>query len=112
MTDATAFASAMRETGFVDQGRTRRGGRQWSLEWNRHLTFDVHEFENGIVFTWSFDLGEFFLERDMQIGAGETSFQELYPRKDVKLAHDEQAVRAEISRTLGRLRLDLGDLDL
>lgn len=112
MTDATAFASAMQETGFADQGRTRRGGRQWSLEWNRYLTFHVHEFEDAIVFTWSFDLGEFFLDRGMQIGAGETSFQELYPRSDVKLAHDEEAVRTEISRTLGRLRLDLGDLDL
>lgn len=110
--DAATFASAMRDTGFVDQGRTRRGGRQWSLEWNRHLTFDVHEFDEGIVFTWSFNLGEYFLERGMQIGAGETTFQELYPRSDVKLARDEQAVRAEISRTLGLLRLDLGDLDL
>lgn len=110
--DAAAFASAMRETGFVDQGRTRRGGRQWSLEWNRYLTFDVHEFDDGIVFTWSFGLGEFVLERGMQIGAGETSFQELYPRNDVKLSRDEDAVRAEISRTLARLRLDLGDLDL
>ena len=45
----------------------------------------------------------------MQIGAGETSFQELYPRHDVRLAVDVDAVGAEISRTLGRLRLDLGD---
>lgn len=107
-----SLGAELQQTGFVDQGVSRRGGRQWTLEWNRYLTFDVHEFQEALVFTWSFALGEFFLERGMQIGAGETSFQELYPQSDVKLQHDADAVRTEITRTLQTLRLDLGDLDL
>lgn len=104
-----AFAEAMEALGFVDQGQSRRGGRLWNLDFNRFLTFSVHDFGEEVVFSWSFDLGEFFLEYDMQIGAGETSFQELYPRHDVRLPVDVDAISREISRTLGRLRFDLGD---
>ncbi|MGH3441030.1 MAG: hypothetical protein ACRDUY_03090 [Nitriliruptorales bacterium] len=107
-----AFAGAMDGLGFVDQGASRRGGRLWTLDFNRFLTFSAHDFGEELVFSWSFDLGEFVLEYDMQIGAGETTFQELYPRHDVRLPVDADAVSREISRTLGLLRFDLGHPDL
>lgn len=97
------------EIGFVSQGATRTGGQQWMFEYNRFLTFAVHDFGDELLFSWAFNLGAFFLERGMQVGAGETSFQELYPRSDVKLDRDAEAVRSEINRTLGLLRFDLGD---
>lgn len=107
------FAEDLAGLGFVVDGSGRRSGRTWSLDFNRHLTFMVHQFDaDEVVLTWSFDLGEYFLERDMQIGAAETSFQELYPRHDVRVPADADAVRGEITRTLARLRLDLGDPNL
>ncbi len=110
METSEAVLSALGTIGFIDQGATRRGGRQWTLEYNRFLTFALHHFgDEAFILTWSFELGEFFLERDMQIGAGETSFQELYPTHDVRLPLELDAVTAEIGRVLGRLRLDLAD---
>jgi hypothetical protein len=106
---SATFVDEMTSIGFVDQGGSRRGGRQWSLEFNRFLTFQVHDFGDELVFTWAFLLGDFFLEQGMQVGAGETTFQELYPQHDVRLRVDGDAVAGEISRTLRRLRLDLGD---
>lgn len=104
-----AFPNSMEALGFVDQGQSRRGGRLWTMSFNRFLTFSVHDFGDELVLSWSFDLGEYFLENDMQIGAAETSFQELYPRHDVRLPVDVDALSREIARALGRLRLDLAD---
>lgn len=106
---STQFAADMRALGFVDQGASRRGGRHWTLGFNRFLTFTVHDFGDEVVFTWVFLLGDFFLERGMQVGAGETTFQELYPRHDVRLRVDADAVGTEITRTLRSLRFDFGD---
>lgn len=103
------FDDDLEELGFRAQGRSRRGGTMWVLPFNRFLTFTLHDYRDSLVFTWSFDLGEFLLERGWQIGAAETSFQELYPQRDVRLAVDIAAVEAEITRTLRSLRLDLGD---
>lgn len=107
-----AFPEAMAALGFVNQGASRRGGRLWTLDFNRFLVFSVHDFGDELVFSWSFGLGEFVLEYDMQIGAAETSFQELYPRHDVRLPVDADAVSREVSRALGLLRFDLGHPDL
>lgn len=106
------FEAALEALGFVDEGSSRRGGRVWRLELNRFMTFTLHDFGNDVLLTWAFALGEFMLERGMQIGAGETTFQELYPRADMRLPHDPSAVEGEIARTLRRLRFDLGDPDL
>lgn len=103
------FGSQIASLGFVDQGPSRWGGRVWSLEFNRFLTFTIHDFGKELVFSWVCALGELVLERGMQIGAGETTFQELYPRNDVRLPVNVESVRAEITRTLRLLRLDLGD---
>jgi hypothetical protein len=113
MADATVVGQELESLGFVDQGTSRMGGHQWTFTRNRFLTFTAHHFGGGeIVLTWTFELGEFALERDMQIGAGETSIQELYPRYDVKLPADANAVRGEVERVLGLLRFDLGAPDL
>ncbi len=103
------FEAELEALGFVDQGMTRWGGRSWLLEFNRFVTFTVHDHGDEVVFTWACALGDYMLERGMQIGAGETSFQELYPSHDVRLPADPDALRAEISRSLHRLRFDLGD---
>ncbi|HEX2029245.1 MAG TPA: hypothetical protein VHF25_14720, partial [Nitriliruptorales bacterium] len=60
---STQFAADMRALGFLDQGVSRRGGRQWTLGFNRFLTFTVHDFGDEVMFTWVFLLGDFFLER-------------------------------------------------
>ncbi len=106
------FDAAMQELGFVNQGASRRGGRVWTLELNRFLTFTLHDFGTDVLLTWVCALGEYMLERSLQIGAAETTFQELYPRADVRLPSDPAAVEAEIRRTLRRLRFDLGDPSL
>jgi len=98
--------------GFAHAGDSRRGGRQWALEFNRFLTITLHDFSDHMILTWSFRLGDYLLERGWQIGAAETSFQELYPRSDVKLDREIGAVEAEITRVLGTLRLDLGTPNL
>ena len=106
------FDDELEELGFRAQGGSRRGGMQWVLAFNRHLTFVVHDYSDALVMTWAFDLGEFLLERGWQIGAAETSFQELYPQADVRLPVRIDAVEGEITRVLRSLRLDLGDPDL
>lgn len=106
------FDDELEQLGFVAQGRSRRGGRMWVLPFNRFLEFTVHDYHDTLVFTWRFDLGEFVLERGWQIGAADTSFQELYPQRDVRLSVDIEAVEAEITRVLSTLRFDLADPSL
>jgi len=103
------FSTALRELGFEPQGRDRYGGVVWVASVNTHLQFQLHEDGDGVVVTWRFDLGEFLLLRGWQIGAGETSFQELYPQSDVRVAARIDAVEAELRRVLSTLHLDLGD---
>jgi hypothetical protein len=114
MSDADDFEAELAALGFLDAGTTRRGGRQWQLEFNRFLTFTVHRFgdEPELVVTWRFELGEFVVERGLLIGAGETSFQELYPANDVRVPATVDDVAAEIGRTRRRLQMDLGAPDL
>ena len=110
MTDAgTTFEDELEAIGFVDTGDSRRGGRQWTLVFNRYLTFTVHDFGDALVVSWSLALGDYVLTRDMQIGAGETTFQELYPQRDVRIPVSADAVRAEVTRVLGALRFDFAD---
>ncbi len=112
MAEATTFDDQLEELGFVVQGESRRGGLMWALPFNRFLTFTLHDYRDHVVLTWSFQAGDYFLERGWILGAGETSFQELYPRADVKLPTEITAVEAEIRRVLTTLRLDLGAIDL
>lgn len=106
------FDDELEELGFRAQGHSRRGGVMWTLSFNRFLSFTLHDYRDALVLTWSFDLGEFMLERGWQIGAADTSFQELYPQRDVRLPVRIDAVEAEIRRVLGSLRLDLADPSL
>jgi len=104
-----SFEEGIEGLGFVQAGHSRRGGRMWTLTFNSYLEFTLHDYHEHVVLTWSLNLGEFVQTRGMQIGAGETSYQELYPQRDVKLAIDVDRVRAEITRTLGSLRFDFAD---
>lgn len=106
------FDDELEELGFTAQGQSRRGGMMWVLPFNRFLEFTVHDYRDTLVLTWRFDLGEYVLERGWQIGAADTSFQELYPQRDVRLEVDIGAVEGEITRVLSTLRLDLGDPSL
>lgn len=105
----TSLDEDLEHLGFRVQSETRRGGRMWALDYNRLLTFTLHDYHDTLVLTWSFALGEYALERGWQIGASETAGQELYPQRDVRLPLDAEAVRGEVVRVLGSLRLDLGD---
>lgn len=95
--------------GFARTGASRRGGVMWTLQFNRHLQFHVHEFAEALVVTWSFDLGRLAEERGWQFGGGDATTHELYPRRDSRIAREVRAVEGEITRVLATLRLDLGD---
>lgn len=100
------------DLGFRPGGVSRRGGRMWSLGFNRHLRFLLHEYDDRLLLTWSFALGEHLAERGWQVSISDESAVELYPTTDVVVARDAEAVRAEVTRVLGTLRLDLGDPQL
>jgi hypothetical protein len=110
--DAPTFDDELESLGFQPSGSSRRGGRLWTLSFNRFLTFTLHDYHDAVLLTWAFALGEFVEERGFTIGSGETSFHELFPRRDVRLPLDIDAVGGEITRVLARLRLDLGDPQL
>lgn len=84
----------------------------WSLTFNRFLTFVLHGYDDAVVLTWSFELGEFVEERGWQSSVTDLSTAELYPQHDVRLPPDVEAVGAEITRVLASLQLDLGDPSL
>lgn len=117
-TPGATFEDELESLGFRQQGASRRGGRMWVLPFNRHLTFTVHDHHQSgdhpddVLLTWSFALGEYLLEHGWQLGAGETSYQELYPQRDVRVPADVDSVGGEITRVLASLRLDLGDPSL
>jgi len=112
MSDAHAdpFLEGLGALGFVVVQSDRRGVLQLARMPNRFLTEWVHDDGTAALLTWEFDLGEYVAERDWQIGAAETSLQVLYPRRDVRLARDVDAVAAELARVEQRLTsLDLAD---
>jgi hypothetical protein len=106
------FEDGLEELGFELGGTSRRGGRMWHLQFNSHLEFVLHDYDDTVLLTWSFALGEFAVERGWLLGTGELSFHDLYPRNDVRLPIDVSAVEAELTRVLGTLRIDLGDPNL
>lgn len=108
---SSALAVGLQELGFREVSRSR-GAPTWLAGVNQFLQFQLQEEPDSVVVTWRFDLGEFMLSRGWQIGGAETSFQELYPQRDVRVPATVEAVEAEIRRTLLTLRLDLGDPSL
>jgi hypothetical protein len=105
------FVDELATLGFRPVGASRRG-RSWAVAFNRHLTFTLHEYDERLLLTWSFALGEHLLERGWQTSMTDESAVELFPAGDVLVARDMAAVRGEITRVLASLRLDLGDPDL
>lgn len=103
------FLHDLTELGFTITQGSRRSVMA-SLTFNRYLTFTVHDYGDCCVVSWVVSLGEFAEENGWVLGVTDTSAAELYPRADVRLARDSDAVRAEISRTLQTLRIDFGDL--
>ncbi len=110
--DQTTFDDELEALGFVPGGSSKRGGRLWTLAFNRYLTFTLHDFHDAVMLTWTFALGEYLQAQGFVLGSGETSFHELFPQHDVRLPLDVDAVGGEITRVLTRLRLDLGDPSL
>lgn len=110
---ATAsFQDELEALGFRAHGESRRGGRMWALQFNRFLTFVLHAYDDAALLTWSFDLGEFADERGWRSSVTDLTAAEIYPKHDVRLPLDVDAVGAEITRTLASLRMDLGDPQL
>jgi len=103
------FEDHLEGLGFVLTGASRRGGRMWQLDFNRYLTFVLHDYHDAVVLSWSLDLGSFASERGWVLGSGETSFHQVYPGADVRLAAQADAVDAELRRVLGSLRVDFAD---
>jgi hypothetical protein len=106
---STTLDDELRGLGFVPQGESRRGGTMWELAFSTYLRFTLHDYADHVVLTWRFELGDYLLTRGLQVGAGETSFQELYPQRDSRLERDPEALRAELTRVLSTLRFDLAD---
>ena len=102
------FARELAGLGFAFAGRDRRGVLQYARRPNRYLTQWVHDDGEHALFTWEFELGEFFSALDWQIGAAETSMQVLYPQHDARVPRDGGAIINEIER----LELRLSHLDL
>ncbi len=109
---APTFDDQLEELGFRLQGSSRRGGRQWVLPFNRYLTFVLHDYDDTVVLTWSCSLGDYVEERGWQLSVTDLSTAELYPQHDVRVPLDATAVRGEITRVLGQLRIDLADPSL
>jgi hypothetical protein len=103
------FDDQLEALGFRVQGGSRRGGRMWTLAFNRYLTFTVHDYQEAVVLTWSFAFGDFLLDRGWQSSTTDASVAEIYPQRDVRLPLDIDALGGEITRVLTTLRLDLGD---
>lgn len=111
MADNATLERDLTELGFREVGRSR-GRPAWAANVNRHLQFTLYLEGDRVLLSWRFGLGEFMLERGLQIGGAESASQELYPQHDVRLPAEASAVEAEISRTFGRLRFDLADPEL
>lgn len=107
--DAATFEDGLEALGFQMAGSSRRGGRRWTLAFNRHLTFVIHDFHDTVLLSWSVALGDYVEDRGWVLGSGENSFHDLYPRHDVRLPIAVDAIEAEIRRVLGTLRIDLAD---
>ncbi len=105
----SSFDAQLSQLGFQLQGSSRRGGRMWALAFNRFLTFVLHDYGDGLVLSWSVALGEYLEERDWRSSVTDASVIELYPRSDVRVPREIEAVGGEITRVLASLRLDLGD---
>jgi hypothetical protein len=103
------FGRELAAFGFVPADRGRRA-TVYTLVFNRHLTFTVHDdADESVVLSWAFGLGEHIEERGWRLSVTDTSTAELYPQRDVRVPRVAEAVRGEITRVLGSLRLDLGD---
>lgn len=103
------FLQQLTEFGFELTQRTR-GYVAATLVFNRFLTFTVYDYGDCCVLSWVVQFGAFAETQGWMLGVTDTSTAELYPRADVRLARDSDAVRAEITRVLTTLRVDLGDL--
>jgi len=103
------FDESLAELGFRAQGESRRGGRMLALAFNRHLSFVAHVYDDAVVLSWSFALGDYLDARGWRVGISDPTAVELYPGTDVRLPLDTEAVAGEITRVLTTLRLDLGD---
>lgn len=106
------YEDGLAELGFAVTGGSRRGGRMWRLAFNRYLEFVLHDYDDTVVLSWSFQMGEYAAARGWVLGTGERSFHEIYPSSDVRLPVTIDALEAELRRTLAMLRLDLGDPNL
>lgn len=103
-----AFDRDLASFGFVQSERGRRA-TVYSLAFNRHLTFTVHDDAgDSVMLSWAFGLGEYLEERGWRLSVTDTSAAELYPQRDVRVAREADAVRGEVTRVLATLRFDLG----
>lgn len=104
------FVDELAALGFGIAGRDRRGIVQYARRPNRYLTQWVHDDGARALFTWEFELGEYFGAVGWQIGAAETSMQILYPQYDARVVREGAAIASELERLELRLsRLDLLD---
>jgi hypothetical protein len=102
------FHDALLSLGFGLVQQDRRGVLQYARQPNRFLTEWVHDDGGEALFTWEFDLGDFVELMEWQLGAAENSFSILYPKFDVRIAREIDAVAVEVQR----LEQRLGALDL
>jgi hypothetical protein len=59
MDEQRTFEDELEELGFRVSGTSRwGGGRLWSLPFNRHLTFMLHDYGDAVVLTLSLALGD------------------------------------------------------
>lgn len=77
---------------------------------NRYLTYTVHAYPDGTaIFSWEFALGDYLAGRGLQVGSDEALNQFVFPREDLRGAHDGAWLVGAVEQTeamLSTIRLD------
>jgi hypothetical protein len=106
------FEEALAELGFrLGEKRAFGGGaRLYEAHPNAFMTYTVQAFDDGTaIFSWEFALGEYLAGRGLQVGSDEALNQFVFPREDLRGAHDAAWLVGAIEQTeamLSTIRLD------
>ena len=80
---------------------------------NAFMTYTVFTYaDDTAIFSWEFALGEYLSKRGIQVGSDEALNQFMYPRQDIRGAHDGTWLIGAIEQTeamLSDLRFDRPD---
>ncbi|MGZ8630692.1 MAG: hypothetical protein ACXWZF_06955 [Actinomycetota bacterium] len=107
------FEGALAKLGFSPSEQRsfgRRGAKLYEAHPNAFMTYTVHAFDDGTaIFSWEFALGDYLAGRGLQVGSDEALNQFVFPREDLRGAHDGAWLVGAVEQTeamLSTIRLD------